>query len=94
MPKNVNPKSTHLPELAGAIEVVTGSLIVDTGLRNVQSFAVSLAQASTATEAGAAGALAYPPVGGHQQLAISVVAADGATPGVNPVKVSWMALGK
>lgn len=94
MPANQNPKSTHLPELAGAIDMVTGSLIVDTGLRNVQSFAVTLAQAPTATDASVAGLLAEPTPGGHQKLTLIVVAADGVTPGVTATKVSWTALGK
>jgi hypothetical protein len=38
MPANENPKSTHLPEVAGAIEDVTEILVVDTGIRQVQSF--------------------------------------------------------
>jgi hypothetical protein len=94
MPANQNPKSNHLPELAGAIDLVTGTLIVDTGLRNVQSFTVSLAQTPTAAEAIVAGALADPTPGGHQKLTLMVMAVDGVTPGVAAAKVSWTALGK
>ena len=87
-------KSTHIPEYAGDIVDVTGSLIVDTGLREVQSFSVSLAQQASATEAIADGVLGDIEPGGTQKLTLEVFAADGATPGAAAAKVSWMALGK
>ena len=87
-------KSTHIPEYAGDIAEVTGSLIVDTGLREVQSFSATLATQSTATEASVDATLGEIEPGGTQKLTLETWAADGATPGVNPVKVAWMALGK
>jgi len=89
-------KSTHLPEVAGNIELVpsTGSLIVDTGLRNVQAFGVTLAQAAVADAASVAGILGDPLPGGSQKLTINVVKADGVTLGSVAAKVSWFAIGK
>lgn len=87
--------STHLPETAGAIETVTGTLTVDTGLREVQSFNATLNQAATATEAFASATLQPQTPGGTQKLLLQVWSA-ATTPlaGVNPVSVSWQALGK
>lgn len=90
MTEQVHPRSRHLPEVAGAIEEVTGSLVVDTQLREVQSFNVTLAAMSTATEA-VVSAVMDPET---RKMTIYVMAPDGVTPGVNPVKVAWLALGK
>lgn len=86
-------KSTHIPEYAGDVEEVTGTLIVDTELREVQSFSATLAQDSTATEASVSAVLGDIVPGGTQKLTLQTWAADGVTPGVNPVKVAWMAVG-
>jgi len=89
-----SPKSTHLPEVAGAIEFVTGLLVVETGLRNIQSFTVSLAQLPSAAEALVSGVLGDVTPGSDQKLTLHVTAVDGVTPGIAPVKVNWTALGK
>jgi len=90
MTELVHPRSRHLPEVAGALEDVTGTLVVDTQLREVQTFSVTLAATPTATEASVGAVLDVD----TNKLTISVVAADGVTPGINAVKVAWLALGK
>lgn len=90
----VDVKSTHLPEVSGGIAAVTGSLIIDTQLRNVQSFSVSLAQAASATEAIVTAVLSDPEVGAAQKLTLQVWAVDGVTPGAAAVDVAWTAIGK
>jgi hypothetical protein len=87
-------RSTHLPEVSGGIESVTATLIVDTRLREVQSFSVSLAQQSVAAEAIVDGVLGAIEPGGTQKLTLQVFNADGVTPGVAAVDVAWMAIGK
>ena len=89
-------KSTHLPEVSGNIELVpsTGVLIVDTGLRSVQSFQVTLAQAAVANAASVAGILGDPLPGGNTKLTINTVKADGVTLGSVAAKVAWLAIGK
>lgn len=87
-------RSTHIPEYAGDVVWVTGSLVVDTGLREVQSFSASLATQATATEAIVDAVLGEIIPGGTQKLTLEVFAVDGVTPGAAAVKVSWMALGK
>jgi hypothetical protein len=88
--------STHLPEVSGNIEVVpaTGTLIVDTGLRNVQAFGVTLAQPAVADAATVAGVIGDPLPGGNQKLTITTVKADGVTLGSVAAKISWFAIGK
>ena len=90
-----SPKSTHLSEVAGAIEEITGSLIVDTGLRDVQSFTASFAQALTVATKEAILGWEFEPVvpGTTQKVLISTYLLAG-TPGVEATKVSWTAIGK
>ena len=90
MPENMNPRSTHLPEVAGAIEDVTATLVVPVGIREIQSFSVSLAQDPTAAEAIAVGVLSED----KRELTLKVFAPDGVTPGMAAAKVAWLALGK
>ena len=90
------PKSTHLPEVSGDVVLVpsTGAVIIDTGLRSVQSFSVSLAQAAVANAASVAGVLGDPLPGGNTKLTINTVKADGVTLGSVAAKVAWLAIGK
>ena len=92
MPGN---KSTHIPAYAGGIETVpsSGSVVVDTGLREVQGGAAALAEDSVATAAGVSIAFAAP-VGGSVKATIKTWAADGSTAGSTAAKVGWTALGK
>jgi hypothetical protein len=90
----VAPNSPHIPEVAGEIVAVTGTLLVDTGLREIQTFSATLAQTSIA---GAASVSVLPQAvsdGGHQKLLLQVWAADGATPSAVAANVAWLALGK
>jgi len=89
-----NPKNSHLPEMSGDIVGVTGELLVDTGLRKVQSFSTSLAQASVAAEATVGGVLQAPEPGGTYKLLLQVWNADGVTPGVAETMVAWTAMGE
>jgi hypothetical protein len=87
-------KSTHIPEYAGDVVEVTGSLVVDTGLREVQAFSATLAAQASATEAIVDAVLGDVVPGGSQSMTLEVFAVDGVTPGAAAVKVAWMALGK
>lgn len=86
-------RSTHLPAVAGGIETVTGTLVIDTGLREVQAIAHGLAQDAVATAASTSVTLAAA-VGGRVKATLKVWKADGATAGDTAAKVSWIALGK
>lgn len=90
------PRSTHLPEVSGNVEIVpnTGSLEISTGLRNVQSFQVTLAQPPVADAATVAGLLGEVVSGEGQKLTIYVVKADGVTLASVAAKVSWLAIGQ
>ena len=85
-----SPCSTHLPEVVGAIETVTGSLVVRPGLRNIQTVAVTLMSAPAAAAASVAGVLSDD----GTQLSLRVVKADGVTPGDVAAKVAWLVVGK
>ena len=89
----MDPHSTHQPFRSGGLVTVTGSAVVDTKQRQVQDFHVALAAEPTATEC-IVGAVLLDESGPTKRLMIYVKAADGATDGVNPVMVSWGALGK
>jgi hypothetical protein len=90
-----DPKSTHLPEVSGAIESIgtSGSLIVDTGLRKVQSFTVTMASTPAAAAASCAGVLSDP-ANGTTKLTLKVVKADGVTAADAASKVAWVAIGQ
>lgn len=90
MPTGIKPNSTHLPEVAGDIETVTGSLVIDTTLRQVQSYNATLASIPSANAASVAATLDD----AKRELTLLVVKADGVTPGSVAVKVAWFALGK
>lgn len=87
-------KSTHLPEVSGDIVAVTGTLIVDTELRDLQSAMACLAESSTATEAIVNVVPQAQGAGETAKIQIEVFAADGSTAGASAVNVYWMALGK
>lgn len=90
------PHSTHLPGVSGAVEAVTITKVIDTGLRDVQAMTVSMLQDSVAAEATVT-ALPIARVAGSgdtQKYNLKTWNADGVTPGVAAVNVSWLALGK
>lgn len=90
----VAPKNSHLPEVSGGIATVTGSLVVDTGLRKLQSVVATLGADSTATDAIVTLALQDIVPGGTQKMTVKVWAVDGVTPGVTAVPVHWLAVGE
>lgn len=90
----VAPKNTHLPEVAGGIATVTGTLIVDTGLRKLQTAVATLGADSTATDAIVTMALEPLVAGGTQKINVKVWAVDGVTPGVTATPVHWLAVGE
>lgn len=89
------PVSPHHPIHAGDIVSVTGTLVVDTGLREVQSFSVTAAQAQSINFLGVSAVLstdkktltlqAWKPTSVSNPTPIAATAA---------VSVSWQALGK
>jgi hypothetical protein len=91
-----SPKSTHIPEKSGGIETVpaTGTLVIDTGLRDLQTLTCSLAQDAVATAASTSLELIDQEPGTTRKVTLKTWAADGATPGSTAAKVSWEALGK
>ena len=85
------PVSPHHPIHAGAEETITGSLAVNTGLRDLQSFSVSLGEAASANSAFVYAIKSI--VGGEAVLTIYVQAATYAASST-ATKVRWTALGK
>jgi len=89
-------QSTHIPEFSGNVETVpaAGSLVIDTGLKEVQAITAALAEDSVATAAAVSVTLAARTAGGTVKATLNTWAADGATAGSTAAQVSWMALGK
>jgi len=90
----ISPKSTHIPEFAGGIVAVTGTLTIDTGLRDVQSFSVTLGTTSVNTAASVGGVLQDAVAGQTRKILLQTWAADGATAGSTAADIAWTALGK
>jgi hypothetical protein len=88
------PLSTHLPHVSGATATVTGTLIVDTGLRDLQHFVCSLAQDAGANASSVSFALVAQTAGRNRSVTLKVWKANGATAGSVAALVSWIAIGK
>lgn len=91
---DADKRSTHIPAFSGTIEAVTGTLVVDTGLREVQSITASLAEDSVSDGAGVSIEPMAVVGGATVKATISVWAADGTTPSSTETNVGWMALGR
>jgi hypothetical protein len=68
--------------------------MIDTGLRNVQFFNVTLAQAAAAAAAGVSAVLQPIQPGYSQKLLLQVWEDDFVTPAAVLANVSWSAVGK
>ncbi len=91
------PLSTHLPQIHGGIATIpaaTGTLVVDTGLRNLQSLTCSLAEDAAATAATVSWELVTQVAGTTRKATLKTWAANGIAAGSTAAKVSWKAIGK
>jgi hypothetical protein len=89
------PLSTHLPQVSGGTTAAfTGTLVVDTGLRDLQSFACSLAQDAVANASSVSYALVSQVAGTTRKVTIKAWKADGATAASVSAIASWLAIGK
>ena len=89
-------KSTHLSEVAGDIETVTGELIVDTGLRDIQSMTVSFAHNNFLPDEEAHVTWFFSDLPSRRKVTIRVETGgvnDGNL-GTNPTLISWVAFGR
>lgn len=86
--------STHLPEVAGNVVDVTGSIVVDTGLRNVRTHGANLNQAAGAASAYANSVLTEATGGANAKLTLQVREDDGVTLSSAAASVSWFAIGE
>ena len=96
----VAPLSTHIPEFAGATEEVTGELVVDTGLREIQSLTVTIKAQNLVpdeeqfvtwyrlneVESGAPA--------GEVVIRVEKGGVNSGTLGDSVISVSWMAMGE
>jgi hypothetical protein len=87
-------RSTHLPEVAGGVETVTGTLSVDTGLREIQSVVAALGENSGSDQNVVTVVPQNIVAGTSQKITLSVWAADGTTASTTATTVRWMAFGK
>jgi hypothetical protein len=90
-------KSTHVPEMSGGIAEVTGELIIDTELRELQTVVATLATAVVANEESDVAVELLPQTAGATQKVKLLVTKGGtnhATAGDSAVNVHWLALGK
>lgn len=92
MPYELNK---HIPEMGGGRETVpsSGTLVVDTLLRTLQSVSVSLAQDSVATAASVSYELVAQVAGQTQKITVKTWAADGFTAGSTAADVDIQAIG-
>jgi len=92
-----DPLSTHLPNVSGTTSTVpaaTGTLIVDTGVRDLQTFVCTLAQDAVANASSVSYALVAQAAGTTRKVTIKAWKSDGATAASVVALVSWIAIGK
>ncbi len=89
-------KSTHIPELAGDIETVTGEKIIEPGVRNIQSFLVNPAVNNLVPdeEQNVTWYFTNPPSRRFVTLRVEKGGVNDGNLGTNPFDVSWIAMGK
>jgi hypothetical protein len=91
------PLSTHLPYVSGAVATVpaaTGTLVVDTGMRDLQSLVCSMAQDAVGTAATCSWELVTQSPGTTRKVTLKTWDEDGVTAGSTAAFVTWIALGK
>ncbi len=90
-------KSTHVPEMTGSlgetVPAATGTLIIDTGLRNLIGFTCSLAEDADAAVAGCSWELVTQVAGTTQKVTLKTWEDDGTSAGSGAHNVSWIAIG-
>jgi len=88
--------STHLPQVAGDLDAAipaAGSLIIDTGLRELLGFSCSLSSDAVANAASASWELVALVPGGTQKVTLKAWKADGATAASVATTMGWTAIG-
>lgn len=90
----VAPLNKHLPEVAGGVEAVTGTSIIDTGLRDVQFFGATLAEEQAATTATVCAELTPASAGQTAKLTLRAYQSDNTTLSVTAANVAWFAVGE
>jgi len=89
-----DPKSTHMPGVAGGIEMVTGEQIIDTGLhRGIKSCIVAfVTQNFVADEECKVSWFAVPTSQSKIRIRVEKGGLNDGNIGTNPVKISWIAI--
>ena len=89
------PLNTHMPQVSGGTTAeFTATLIVDTGLRDLQSFACSLAEDAEDNAASVTYALVAQTAGTTRKVTLKTWKGNGSTAGSAAAKVSWIAIGE
>lgn len=88
--------SAHYPEISGGIASLpsSGTLIVDTLLRDLQSLTCSLAQDAVTNAASVSWELVTQVAGTTRKVTLKAWKTDGSTAASVAAKVSWLAIGK
>lgn len=89
--------SKHIPQTAGGIESVTGSLEIDTGVRRLLAFAPALVATAIAANEESIVTWAKSGISASGTQLVTLYVFKGGTnhgdPGDSAVDVSWYALG-
>lgn len=89
------PLSPHIPGLSGGLEKVTAELVVETGLRDIQTVIATLNESNIVPDEEATVSW-YPLSGSTSKIVLRVEkgGANSGTLGDSEVTVSWLALGR
>jgi len=90
----MEPRSAHLPGVSGALEIVTGEKIVETGLRSIRSCIVSFVVPNfLPDEEAKVGWYEVPNHPSKIRIRVEKGGLNDGNIGTNPVKISWIAVG-
>jgi len=89
--------STHLPQVSGDLDAVipaaSGTLVIDTGLRDLLGFSCSLAQDAVANASSVSWEGVTQVAGTTKKITLKVWKADGVTAASVASVMSWIAIG-
>jgi len=86
--------SKHIVGMATGAELVTGELVIDTELTEVDGFVASMGEDSIVTDATVSVTKEPDVAGARVKLRLKTWAADGIAAGTTPTLVRWIAFGR
>jgi len=88
-------RSTHMPNVSGNTEMVTGEIVVDTELRSIRSFVATFVTSNFAADQESKLSWYQLPnmAPGKMIIRVEKSGSNEGLLGTNPIQVNWIAIG-